>query len=73
MRPVAGALYKGPRTFLNCAPKPIGLGDRRGGAPPKPKLRYTAGSVAGRGSRLRRLAPAGIFDKQIREIYRLAG
>ena len=39
---------------------------------PKPKLRYTAGSGAGRVSMLRRLAPARIFDKQIRKINQLA-
>ncbi|PAZ16351.1 short-chain dehydrogenase/reductase [Streptomyces sp. SA15] len=39
----------------------------------KPKLRYTAGSMAGRVSTLRRLVPAGAFDKQIRKINRLAG
>ena len=38
---------------------------------PKPKLRYTAGSGAGRVSILRRLAPAPIFDKQIRKINQL--
>src|SRR4051794_3451346 len=38
---------------------------------PKPKLRYTAGSGAGRVSMLRRLAPARIFDKQIRKINRM--
>ncbi|MFI0822696.1 oxidoreductase [Streptomyces sp. NPDC021098] len=40
---------------------------------PKPKLRYTAGPVAGRASTLRRIAPAGVFDKQIRKLNRLAG
>jgi short-subunit dehydrogenase len=39
---------------------------------PRPKLRYTAGSGAGRVSMLRRLAPARIFDKQIRKINQLA-
>ena len=39
---------------------------------PKPKLRYTAGPLAGRASTLRRLAPAGIFDKQIRKLNQLA-
>ena len=39
---------------------------------PKPKLRYTAGSGAGRVSMLRRLVPARIFDKQIRKINQLA-
>ncbi|MGV9938602.1 oxidoreductase [Streptomyces sp. NPDC003401] len=39
---------------------------------PKPKLRYTAGPVAGRASMLHRLAPAGVFDKQIRKLNRLA-
>jgi short-subunit dehydrogenase len=38
---------------------------------PKPKLRYTAGSGAGRVSMLRRLVPARIFDKQIRKINRM--
>src|SRR4051794_36834216 len=36
-----------------------------------PRLRYTAGSGAGRVSMLRRVAPAGIFDRQIRKINRL--
>lgn len=40
---------------------------------PKPKLRYTAGPLAGRASTLRRVAPAGVFDKQIRKLNRLAG
>jgi hypothetical protein len=38
---------------------------------PKPKLRYTAGSGAGRVSMLRRLVPARIFDKQIRKLNRM--
>ena len=40
---------------------------------PKPKLRYPAGSGAGRISMLRRLVPARIFDKQIRKINQLNG
>ena len=39
----------------------------------KPKVRYTAGSLAGRVSVLRRLVPARAFDKQIRKLNRLAG
>jgi NAD(P)-dependent dehydrogenase (short-subunit alcohol dehydrogenase family) len=39
----------------------------------KPKLRYTAGPLAGRASILHRLAPAAIFDKQIRKINQLTG
>ncbi|WP_369227911.1 oxidoreductase [Streptomyces sp. R39] len=39
---------------------------------PKPRLRYTAGPMAGRASALRRIAPAGVFDKQIRKINQLA-
>lgn len=39
----------------------------------RPKLRYTAGSVAGRVSTLRRLVPARAFDKQIRKLNQLAG
>jgi NAD(P)-dependent dehydrogenase (short-subunit alcohol dehydrogenase family) len=39
----------------------------------KPKLRYTAGSLAGRVKALRRIAPARAFDRQIRKINRLAG
>jgi NAD(P)-dependent dehydrogenase (short-subunit alcohol dehydrogenase family) len=38
---------------------------------PKPKLRYTAGSGAGRVRMLRRLVPARIFDKQIRKLNQL--
>jgi NAD(P)-dependent dehydrogenase (short-subunit alcohol dehydrogenase family) len=38
---------------------------------PKPKLRYTAGSTAGRVSTLRRLVPARVFDRQIRKLNRL--
>src|SRR4051812_4049192 len=38
---------------------------------PRPKLRYPAGSGAGRVSMLRRLVPARIFDKQIRKINRM--
>jgi short-subunit dehydrogenase len=37
----------------------------------KPKLRYPAGSGAGRVSMLRRLVPARIFDRQIRKINRM--
>ena len=40
---------------------------------PKPKLRYTAGPMAGRVSTLRRIVPARVFDKQIRKLNRLAG
>jgi hypothetical protein len=39
----------------------------------KPKLRYTAGSTAGRVSVLRRVVPSRAFDKQIRKLNRLAG
>ena len=39
----------------------------------KPKLRYTAGPLAGRVSPLRRIAPARVFDRQIRKLNRLAG
>jgi NAD(P)-dependent dehydrogenase (short-subunit alcohol dehydrogenase family) len=39
----------------------------------KPKLRYTAGSMAGRVSILRRIVPSRAFDKQIRKLNRLAG
>jgi NAD(P)-dependent dehydrogenase (short-subunit alcohol dehydrogenase family) len=37
----------------------------------KPKLRYTAGPLASRVTKARRLAPAGIFDKQIRKTNRM--
>jgi NAD(P)-dependent dehydrogenase (short-subunit alcohol dehydrogenase family) len=39
----------------------------------KPKLRYTAGSMAGRISVLRRIVPSRAFDKQIRKLNRVAG
>jgi NAD(P)-dependent dehydrogenase (short-subunit alcohol dehydrogenase family) len=39
----------------------------------KPKLRYTAGPLAGRVRTLRRVAPARAFDRQIRKLNRLAG
>jgi NAD(P)-dependent dehydrogenase (short-subunit alcohol dehydrogenase family) len=39
---------------------------------PKPKLRYTAGSAAGRVSTLRRIVPSRLFDRQIRKLNRLA-
>jgi NAD(P)-dependent dehydrogenase (short-subunit alcohol dehydrogenase family) len=39
----------------------------------KPKLRYTAGSMAGRVSVLRRVVPSRAFDTQIRKLNRLAG
>jgi len=39
----------------------------------KPKLRYTAGPMAGRVSLLRRIVPSSAFDKQIRKLNRLAG
>ena len=37
----------------------------------KPKLRYTAGSTAGRVSALRRFVPTRVFDRQIRKLNRL--
>ena len=40
---------------------------------PKPKLRYTAGTLAGRASTLRRFVPARAFDSQIRKLNQLAG
>ena len=40
---------------------------------PKPKLRYTAGPIAGRVNTLRRIVPARAFDKQIRKLNRLPG
>ena len=40
---------------------------------PKPRPRYTAGPLAGRARVLRRLAPAAVFDKQIRKMNQLAG
>ena len=39
----------------------------------KPKLRYTAGPRAARVSTMRRLVPAGTFDKQIRKLNQLPG
>ncbi len=39
---------------------------------PKPKLRYTAGTLAGRASTLRRVVPAWAFDRQIRKLNQLA-
>ena len=38
----------------------------------RPKLRYPAGTVARRVSKLRHYAPSAMFDKQIRKINRLA-
>jgi short-subunit dehydrogenase len=38
----------------------------------KPKLRYTAGPLAGRVRTLRRFVPASAFDRQIRKLNRLA-
>jgi NAD(P)-dependent dehydrogenase (short-subunit alcohol dehydrogenase family) len=38
----------------------------------RPKLRYPAGTLARRVSKLRRYAPSTVFDKQIRKINRLA-
>jgi NAD(P)-dependent dehydrogenase (short-subunit alcohol dehydrogenase family) len=38
---------------------------------PRPKLRYTAGSAAGRVSALRRFVPTRVFDRQIRKLNRL--
>ena len=40
---------------------------------PRPKLRYTAGPMAGRVSTLRRFVPARAFDRQIRKLNQLAG
>jgi NAD(P)-dependent dehydrogenase (short-subunit alcohol dehydrogenase family) len=39
----------------------------------RPKLRYTAGPMAGRVSALRRIVPSRALDKQIRKLNRLAG
>jgi NAD(P)-dependent dehydrogenase (short-subunit alcohol dehydrogenase family) len=39
----------------------------------RPRLRYTAGSLAGRVRTLRRIAPTRAFDRQIRKLNRLAG
>src|SRR5207249_3398501 len=38
---------------------------------PKPRVRYTAGSTAGRVSALRRFVPAWAFDRQIRKLNHL--
>lgn len=38
----------------------------------KPKLRYPAGSTAGRVSTLRRIVPARVFDKQVRKLNRMS-
>ncbi|MBT2523174.1 oxidoreductase [Arthrobacter sp. ISL-28] len=40
---------------------------------PKPKLRYTAGPMAGRISTLRRIVPSKVFYNQIRKYNRMAG
>jgi NAD(P)-dependent dehydrogenase (short-subunit alcohol dehydrogenase family) len=40
---------------------------------PKPKSRYPAGPTAGRVAVLRRIAPAGAFDKSIRRLNRMTG
>ncbi|HXT44093.1 MAG TPA: oxidoreductase [Pseudonocardiaceae bacterium] len=40
---------------------------------PKPKLRYLAGSTAGRVAALRRIVPAQTFDKSIRKLNRMTG
>jgi NAD(P)-dependent dehydrogenase (short-subunit alcohol dehydrogenase family) len=37
----------------------------------KPKMRYPAGSTAGRVSTLRRIVPARVFDKQVRKLNRM--
>ena len=37
----------------------------------KPRLRYSAGSLAARVTKARRFAPAGVFDKQIRKNNRM--
>jgi NAD(P)-dependent dehydrogenase (short-subunit alcohol dehydrogenase family) len=37
----------------------------------KPKLRYSAGTLSGRVSALRRIVPARVFDRQIRKLNRL--
>jgi NAD(P)-dependent dehydrogenase (short-subunit alcohol dehydrogenase family) len=39
----------------------------------RPKLRYPAGTLARRVSKLRRYAPSAVFDRQIRKINRLNG
>ena len=39
----------------------------------RPKLRYQAGPLARRVSKLRRYAPSSVFDKQIRKLSRLNG
>ncbi|WP_433725322.1 hypothetical protein ACQP2Y_06010 [Actinoplanes sp. CA-051413] len=40
---------------------------------PKPKLRYTAGPLAGRARTLRRFVPARAFDSQLRKLNQLTG
>lgn len=40
---------------------------------PKPKLRYTAGSTAGRVRVLRRVVPARTFDRSVRKLNRMVG
>ena len=39
----------------------------------RPKLRYPAGTLARRVSKLRRYVPPAMFDKQIRKTNQLAG
>ena len=39
---------------------------------PKPKMRYTAGSTAGRVSAARRFVPTRVFDRQIRKLNHLS-
>ncbi|HEY8721122.1 oxidoreductase [Pengzhenrongella sp.] len=45
----------------------------RAATDPTPNLRYTAGTVSGRASTLRRFVPAWVFDSQIRKLNQLAG
>jgi len=52
-------------------PAPVATSIVAAATDPKPKLRYTAGSTAGRVSALRRFVPAWAFDRQIRKLNRL--
>ena len=75
------AYDQGRQTFDDILAEGIKTGDDPAGVAkvivtaatdPNPKLRYAAGSRARRVSTLRRIAPARLFDKQIRKINHMA-
>jgi NAD(P)-dependent dehydrogenase (short-subunit alcohol dehydrogenase family) len=72
-REVRAALGKRLKEVMAVADQPSVVADvvLQAASAPRPKLRYTAGGVAGRLRLLRRFAPAGVMDAGIRRDLRL--